>query len=172
MCQNLHVGSINTYYVSSQSTEQQTFTSAENMCMQQGGIETNEKNNRAWHFEPGKHSSWNSLLLYIIQTYNTLKMKWNGKLQNTNIGFVRPVNLYLKVAIFFIVGINTDTSNSIWWRAVWNGKYTDFTQLTIASNGYSWWWHGKWTSKRESPVADLSPFEGHAMISYFINMLS
>ena len=47
MCQNLHVGSINTYYVSSQTTEQQTFTSGENMCMQQGGIATNEKNNRA-----------------------------------------------------------------------------------------------------------------------------
>ena len=26
--------------------------------------------------------------------------------------------------------------------------------------------------KRESPVADLSPFKGHAIISYFINMLS
>ena len=47
MCQNLHVGSINTYYVSSQSTELQTFTGTENMSMQQGGIPTNEKNNRA-----------------------------------------------------------------------------------------------------------------------------
>ena len=43
MCHNLHVGSINTYYVSSQTTEQQTFTSGENMCMQQGGIATNER---------------------------------------------------------------------------------------------------------------------------------
>ena len=43
MCQYLHVGSINTYYVCSQSTELQTFTSAENMCMQQGGILTNER---------------------------------------------------------------------------------------------------------------------------------
>ena len=43
MCQNLHVGRINTYYVSSQSTELQTFTSAENMSMQQGGIPTNER---------------------------------------------------------------------------------------------------------------------------------
>ena len=43
MCQNLHVGSINTYYVSSQSTEQQTFTSPENMSMQQGTIATHEK---------------------------------------------------------------------------------------------------------------------------------
>ena len=43
MCQNLHVGSINTYDVSSQTKEQQTFTSGENMCMQQGGIATNER---------------------------------------------------------------------------------------------------------------------------------
>ena len=43
MCQNLHVGSINTYYVSSQTDEQQGFTSAENMCMQQGCIATNER---------------------------------------------------------------------------------------------------------------------------------